>query len=98
MKPTPPSSNPRSMGGAHSKEMSRAFVKEDAGSRWEAPAAPRAYRVLWTGDDRPEALHETDDLLDALRWLAQRDRPGFELRDRAGTLLATSGLTSDLRA
>ena len=83
--------------------MSRAFVKEDEGSRWERPAAPREYRLLWIGDSQPEVLRETDDLLDALRWLAARERPGFELRDRAGALLALSdpvgsGLTSGLRA
>ncbi|GHF46220.1 hypothetical protein HNQ07_002369 [Deinococcus metalli] len=74
--------------------MSRAFVKEDDGNRWEAPPTARAYRVLWRGE-RPEVMRETDDLLDALRWLSARQRPGFELRDRAGVLLATSGPTSD---
>ncbi|WP_309573071.1 hypothetical protein [Deinococcus sp.] len=78
--------------------MSRAFVKEEGGSRWEAPEAPREYRLLWTADVTPEVLRETDDLLDALRWLAARERAGFELRDRMGTLLATSGATSGLRA
>ena len=78
--------------------MSRAFVKEDEGSRWELPAAPGEYRLLWTGDVPPTVLRETDDLLDAMRWLAARDRPGFELRDRRGSLLAMSGVTSDLRA
>lgn len=78
--------------------MSRAFVKEEEGSRWEMPAAPGEYRLLWTGDVPPEVLRETDDLLDALRWLSARERPGFELRDRAGALLARSAVTSDLRA
>ena len=70
--------------------MSRAFVKEDEGSPWMAPKPVRAYRVLWTGDAQPEVLRETDDLLDALRWLSERARPGFELRDQAGSLRATS--------
>ncbi|PNY81915.1 hypothetical protein [Deinococcus koreensis] len=73
--------------------MSRAFVKEEEGVRWSAPEPVRAYRVLWTGDvspGSPEVLRETDDLLDALRWIAEREKPGFELRDREGALLATS--------
>ncbi|GGM19032.1 hypothetical protein GCM10010841_28950 [Deinococcus aerophilus] len=51
---------------------------------------PHAYRVVWTGDARPEVMRETDDLLDALRWLAGRSRPGFELRSADGELLATN--------
>ncbi|AWT34459.1 hypothetical protein [Deinococcus arenae] len=70
--------------------MSRAFVKENEGERWTPPPAPRAYRVLWTGDpDAPEVLKETDDLLEALRWMQARDRREFELRDGRGALLAT---------
>ncbi|GGK26831.1 hypothetical protein GCM10008955_20780 [Deinococcus malanensis] len=69
--------------------MSRAFVKEDAGERWTPPAAPSTYRLIWTAGPQPEVLRETNDLLDALHWLAGRDRPGFELRDRSGVLLAT---------
>lgn len=76
--------------------MSRAFVKEEAGAPWTPPTAPRAYRVVWTGDAAssatasPEVMRETDDLLDALRWLAARPRPGFELRGADGELLATN--------
>lgn len=70
--------------------MSRAFVKEDGGERWTPPPAPRAYRVLWQGPAGPEVVYESDDLLAALHWLAARERPGFELRDRAGALLATA--------
>lgn len=76
--------------------MSRAFVKEEAGAPWTPPPAPRAYRVVWAGDAgfqnaaRPEVMRETDDLLDALRWLAERPRPGFELRGAGGELLATN--------
>ncbi|MFC4638631.1 hypothetical protein [Deinococcus hohokamensis] len=69
--------------------MSRAFVKEDAGERWTPPTPARAYQVIWTAGPQPEVLRETDDLLDALQWLASRDRSGFELRDRQGLLLAT---------
>jgi hypothetical protein len=76
--------------------MSRAFVKEEAGAPWAPPSTARAYRVIWTGDAdpespvRPEVMRETDDLLDALRWLAARPRPGFELRSADGELLATN--------
>lgn len=69
--------------------MSRAFVKEDGGERWTPPTTPRRYRLLWQGPGGPETVHQTDDLLDALRWLTARDRPGFELRDQDGALLAT---------
>lgn len=70
--------------------MSRAFVKEEAGERWTPPPPQREYRLVWTGGDAPETLRETDDLLDALHWLGARERAGFELRDRAGALLATN--------
>ncbi|GGL89419.1 hypothetical protein GCM10010840_29410 [Deinococcus aerolatus] len=76
--------------------MSRAFVKEEAGAPWTPPSTPRAYRIVWTGDavpggpQQPEVMRETDDLLDALRWLSDRPRPGFELRDADGELLATN--------
>lgn len=68
--------------------MSRAFVKEESAERWSPPAEPRAYRLIWPGPDGPETVHETDDLLGALRWLQTRERSGFELRDRDGALLA----------
>lgn len=76
--------------------MSRAFVKEEAGAPWTPPPPTRAYRIVWTGDPdsenaaRPEVMRETDDFLDALRWLAGRPRPGFELRGADGELLATN--------
>ncbi|CAM3807251.1 hypothetical protein [Deinococcus frigens] len=74
--------------------MSRAFVKEEAGAPWTPPSAPRAYRVVWAGDAtgpaQPEVMRETDDLLDALRWLVTRPRPGFELHGAGGELLATN--------
>ena len=70
--------------------MSSAFMKEEEGVPWIAPQPLRAYRVLWTGNASPEVLRETDDLLDALRWMGERGKPGFEIRDRAGALLATS--------
>lgn len=76
--------------------MSSAFMKEEAGVPWTPPSATRAYRVVWTGDidpasaAQPEVMRETDDLLDALRWLADRPRPGFELRGTDGELLATN--------
>ena len=70
--------------------MSRAFVKEEAGAPWTPPQAPRAYRVVWSGEAQPETMYETDELLDALRWLSARPRPGFELRGMDGELLATN--------
>lgn len=69
--------------------MSRAFVKEENSEPWVPPTPPRAYRLTWPGPDGAETVHETDDLLAALRWLAARDRPGLELRDHSGALLAT---------
>ncbi|SMB95695.1 hypothetical protein [Deinococcus hopiensis] len=68
--------------------MSRAFVREDGAERWTPPTPSRAYRLVWTGPQGPETVHETDDLVLALHWLRERDRPGFELRDHFGTLLA----------
>ncbi|MBZ9712514.1 hypothetical protein [Deinococcus multiflagellatus] len=73
--------------------MSRAFVREDEGERWQPPAPRRAYRIVWRGHETqpPEVVRETDDLLDALRWLQTRDqRHLFELRDGHGVLLATA--------
>lgn len=76
--------------------MSRAFVKEEEGARWTPPPPPpppRAYRLVWAdAQGSRETVRETDDLLDALRWLASRERPGFELRGAAGELLATNGV------
>lgn len=69
--------------------MSRAFVREENSEPWVPPPPSRAYHLTWVGPGGTETVHETDDLLAALRWLAARDRPGFELRDRAGALLAT---------
>ncbi len=71
--------------------MSRAFVKEDGGEAWTPPlpGPPRAYRLVWRGPGGPEILRETDDLLDALRWLKLRGGPAFEVRDHTGALLAT---------
>ncbi|MFC4456059.1 hypothetical protein [Deinococcus sonorensis] len=66
--------------------MSRAFVKEDGGGRWEAPAAARRYRASLKGER--SAVHESDDLLDVLRWLAERERGEYELHDWTGALLA----------
>lgn len=71
--------------------MSRAFVKEDGGERWTPPTTSHAYRLIWRGPGGPETVRETDDLIDALRWLESRDRPGFELRGGDGALLATMG-------
>ncbi|MEF2276746.1 hypothetical protein V3W47_00430 [Deinococcus sp. YIM 134068] len=70
--------------------MSRAFVKEDGGERWTPPVTPHAYQLIWRGAGGPEVVHETDDLLDALRWLSSRFQGEFEVRDQTGTLLATS--------
>ncbi len=69
--------------------MSRAFVKEDGGERWTPPTVAREYRLVWRGPGGPETVRETDDFLEALRWLEARSRPGFELRDHSGALLAT---------
>lgn len=66
--------------------MSRAFVKEEAGERWTAPAPPHEYRIVIEG----EVVRETDDLLDALNWMQGRPATGFELRSRDGQLLAVA--------
>ncbi len=66
--------------------MSRAFVREDAGERWTPPAPKREYSILFDG----VALHETDDLLEALQWAGTRERSGFEVRSKDGLLLATA--------
>lgn len=66
--------------------MSRAFVKEEAGERWTPPRPPTEYRILLG----QEVLRETDDLLDALKWMAQCPTHGFELRTRDGHLLAVA--------
>lgn len=64
--------------------MSRAFVREEADERWSAPAPPQEYRILHGQD----VVHQTDDLLGALHWLALRPVRGFEVRSRDGQLLA----------
>lgn len=51
---------------------------------------PRAFQVRWVADDAPEVLYESDDLLEALTWLAQRERSGFELWETGGALLASN--------
>lgn len=77
------------MPGCQAAVMSRAFIKEDGGERWTPPERSSAYRLIWPGPGGPETVHETDDLLAALRWLTRREHPGFELRDREGALIAT---------
>lgn len=68
--------------------MSRAFVKELGVKDWSVSAE---YQVLWNEQPHtPEVMHETDDLLDAVRWLASREDKGLELRDAAGVLIAKS--------
>lgn len=66
--------------------MSRAFVREDAGERWTAPAAPQEYRILYGLD----VVHETDDLLEAIRWLENRPVSGFAVRAKDGGLIAVA--------
>ncbi len=65
--------------------MSRAFVKEDGGGRWERPVV-LGYQVRETG--HTEVLHQSDDLLDLLHWLKVNTQEHYELRDRSGLLLA----------
>ena len=67
--------------------MSRAFVKEDGGGRWE-PSVTAMYQLREVGD--PEVLRQGDDLLELLHWLETRGRGGYELRDQHGLLLAQS--------
>lgn len=74
--------------GAHTGEMSRAFVKEDGGERWTPPAEAHEYRVVLPRTGTPEIVRETDDLIGALLWMRARPSAGFELRARDGKLLA----------
>lgn len=68
--------------------MSRTFVKEGKNQDWSAVAK---YQVLWTGQfNTPEIMHQTNDLLDAVRWLSNRKDEGLELRDAEGILIAKS--------
>lgn len=68
--------------------MSRAFVKEVGDKSWSGSAE---YQVVWSEQpNTPEVMHETNDLLDAVRWLANREDKGLELRDAAGVLIAKS--------
>lgn len=69
--------------------MSRAFVKEDEGGKWEGPVARAPFRVLCAGAGAPDTLREGDDLLGLLRWAATRPQGPLELRREDGTLLAT---------
>ncbi|WP_425147815.1 hypothetical protein [Deinococcus sp.] len=68
--------------------MSRAFTKEDGGGRWESPQPAAAYIARRPGE--PQALRESDDLLELLRWLAGQERGPLEVRDRAGILLGVA--------
>ncbi|ADY25383.1 hypothetical protein Deipr_0210 [Deinococcus proteolyticus MRP] len=68
--------------------MSRAFVKEDAGSAWEPPAEQCRYQVVWPEGQGREVVYQSDDLLQVLRWMSDERRPRLELRDRSGVLLA----------
>lgn len=68
--------------------MSRAFVKEDEGAKWEAPTQKAAFQVVWAGSGNPDVLREGDDLLSLLGWAVSRPQGPFELRRRDGTLLA----------
>lgn len=68
--------------------MSRAFVKEEAGSAWEPPAEQCRYQVVLPGSGHREVVFQADDLLKVLRWMSDVRRPHLELRDRAGVLLA----------
>lgn len=67
--------------------MSQAFVREVDGERWQAPGEPCAYRVL---DSQAEVVFESDDILQALRWLRRSQVP-VVLQSREGAALAFSG-------
>ena len=67
--------------------MSRAFVKEDGGDRWERPVL-FDYQVRQKGDS--EVLFRSDDLMELLHWLEGQERGRYELRDQGGLLLAQS--------
>jgi hypothetical protein len=68
--------------------MSRAFVKEDGGGRWEPVAEARAYRVVWAGAGEREVLRESDDLLELLTWAQSRPAGAFDVTGAGGELLA----------
>lgn len=66
--------------------MSQAFVREVDGERWQAPGEPCAYRVL---DGQAEVVFESDDMLQALRWLRRSQVP-VVLQSREGVALAVT--------
>jgi|GEM_PF-3455269 len=71
--------------------MSRAFVKETDGERWQPPARTSEFTVHWGPNARHaerEAVYRADDLVAALRWLAARHAGYYQLRDSTGRLLA----------
>lgn len=72
--------------------MSRAFVKEEGGQRWQ-PAAPVHELQVWrVGRENESSVYDTDDLLDALRWVASRPEAlrdtEFVIKSRDGRALA----------
>ena len=71
----------------YAERMSRAFVKEDGGGRWEPPVV-FSYQVRRVGEN--EVLRQSDDLLELLHWLEVQQRGEYELRERGGLLLAAS--------
>ncbi len=71
--------------------MSRAFVKEEGGERWQ-PARPRGqYRAYLLRPDGPQVAHEDNDLAALLQWAARREGGAYEVRDASGQRLALVG-------
>lgn len=70
--------------------MSRAFVKDDADERWQAPGELPEFAVYAAqgGAFSPDPVRRGDDLLELVRWARARPRGVYQVRDRTGRLLA----------
>ena len=71
--------------------MSRAFVKEDGGERWQPARPPAAYRAYLVAPEGLSVAREDDDLAALLQWAARREGGAYEVRDARGHRLALIG-------
>lgn len=71
--------------------MSRAFVKEDGGERWEPARPGAAYRAYLLTPQGAELIREGDSLSALLRWAEGLGRGEYEVRGADGERLALVG-------
>lgn len=71
--------------------MSRAFVKEDGGERWEPERPGAAYRAYLLTPEGAELIREGESLAALLRWAEGLGRGEYEVRDAQGARLAKVG-------